>query len=68
MSSLSQSSPTLVPQKTSIPGLFIAGHWCISGVGGEGGIAGVSALGRNAARLVVNSKGKNWPWALLILK
>ncbi|MBN2484146.1 MAG: NAD(P)/FAD-dependent oxidoreductase [Candidatus Omnitrophica bacterium] len=64
----SQIKSNLVPQVSSVAGLFLAGHWCTSGVGGEGGISGVANLGRNAARLVMNKLKVQWPWNYFILK
>jgi len=49
----------LLPQQTSIDGLFLAGHWCATGLG-EGGISGVASLGRNAARLILRNSNKKW--------
>ncbi len=55
-----------ITQNTSITGLFLAGHWCSSGIG-EGGIPGVASLGRNAARLIFNALDKEWGYPLFIL-
>ncbi len=59
-SSVKQIDRNLIPQKSSICNLFVVGHWCTSGVGGEGGISGVANLGRNVARIILNNIGKEW--------
>ncbi|MGD0335834.1 MAG: NAD(P)/FAD-dependent oxidoreductase [Candidatus Omnitrophota bacterium] len=67
-STLEQISSKLVPQLSSLEGLILAGHWCTSGIGGEGGISGVATLGRNAARIASGYLKKDWPWQMIILK
>jgi phytoene dehydrogenase-like protein len=54
------SSPT--PQESSFKGLVLAGHWCTSNIGAKGGIPGVAAMGRNAARIIYSKFEKEWPW------
>ena len=46
---LKQTKLDLVPQKTSIKGLLLAGHWITSPVG-HGGVSMVAISGRNAAK------------------
>lgn len=54
-----QIRATLIPQISSVPGLFLAGHWATSGMG-QSGVQGVSASGRKAAELVLKHLGKEW--------
>ena len=55
-SSVGQVNRNIFPQETPIKNLYIAGHWCTSGLG-QGGISVVAYAGRNAAKLIL--KGKN---------
>ncbi len=49
-----QAQASLVPQKTDIDGLYLAGHWVTTPVG-NGGVSMVAQSGKNAARLVAQS-------------
>ena len=46
-----QTKLGLVPQKTSVEGLYLAGHWITTPVG-NGGVSMVAQSGKNAARAV----------------
>lgn len=63
---LEQSNTPLLPQQTSVAGLFLVGHWCATGLG-EGGISGVASLGRNAARLILTDARKKWGYPTFLL-
>lgn len=52
-----QIDKSVFPQKTSIEGLYLTGHWCTNGLG-QGGISGVSYSGRNIAKIIANRFGK----------
>lgn len=52
-STLGQIKPALLPQRTSVPGLFLVGHWCTMG-GGQGGISTVALSGKRAAESILN--------------
>lgn len=52
-----QISPTIMPQITSIDGLFLAGHWCTIG-SGQGGVPKSVFSGKKAAELVLKRAGK----------
>ena len=60
---LKQSISSLLPQQTSIENLFLASHWCTKGIG-VGCISGVMSMGRNAAKLILETKGYNWQYPL----
>ena len=60
---LEQSNSSLLPQETSVNGLYLTGHWCTKGIG-TGCISGVASLGRNAAKLVLENKAKKWNYPL----
>jgi len=62
-----QANSSLIPQETSIEGLYLTGHWCTKGIG-TGCISGVASLGRNAAKLVLENKGKKWDYPILFRK
>jgi len=47
---LTQTKLGLIPQKTPIDGLILAGHWITTPIG-HGGVSMVAISGRNAARL-----------------
>jgi phytoene dehydrogenase-like protein len=44
---------SLMPQKTSVVGLFLVGHWCTLG-GGQGGVSTVALSGKRAALEIIN--------------
>ncbi|MGA1871124.1 MAG: phytoene desaturase family protein [bacterium] len=46
---------SIFPQKTSIKGLFVAGHWCTHGAG-QGGISVSIYSGKRAAQIILNRK------------
>ncbi len=48
---LRQTEANLMPQKTVVRGLYLAGHWVTTPVG-NGGVSMVAQSGRNAARAV----------------
>ncbi len=50
---IEQSKLGLVPQKTMIRGLFLAGHWITTPIG-HGGVSMVAQSGKNAARSVLS--------------
>ncbi|MBU0503878.1 MAG: NAD(P)/FAD-dependent oxidoreductase [Candidatus Omnitrophota bacterium] len=50
-STVKQINPLSSPAKTSIKGLFLAGHWCTVG-SGQGGIPKVAFSGRRTASLI----------------
>jgi len=49
-----QMSSRLMPQKTIVPGLYLASHWATVGTG-QGGTPMAAFAGRNAARLILKS-------------
>ncbi len=50
-----QLKKEICPQKTHIENLFLAGHWSTNGFG-QSGIPGVALSGKDAAKLVLESK------------
>ncbi|MBU1998066.1 MAG: NAD(P)/FAD-dependent oxidoreductase [Candidatus Omnitrophota bacterium] len=52
-SNVKQISTALISQKTSIPGLFLAGHWSMVGTG-QGGVSKSAFSGRRVASLILN--------------
>ncbi|MFC1704499.1 phytoene desaturase family protein [Candidatus Omnitrophota bacterium] len=60
---IDQSNSALLPQESSVKGLYLTGHWCTKGIG-TGCISGVASLGRNAAKLVMERKGMKWKYPL----
>lgn len=60
LSNVGQTDPALLPQKTSIGGLFLASHWCAATYLPHGGIPSVAFLGRNTSRLILETIGKKW--------
>lgn len=53
----SQIDRNIFPQRTNIPGLYLAGHWCTNGLG-QGGISGVAYSGRHIAKIICNRLDK----------
>lgn len=53
-----QAKLGLVPQRTQIPGLLLAGHWITTPVG-HGGVSMVAMSGRSAAKLAMGILKKN---------
>lgn len=51
-STIKQTNPSVFPQRTSINGLFLAGHWCTIG-SGQGGVPKVALSGAKAAKLIL---------------
>ncbi len=60
LATLGQLKCSILPQKSSIEGLYLVGHWCSMGSSGQGGIPSVAYSGRNGARLILEDKGYNW--------
>lgn len=58
LSTLNQTRPTHLPQKTSIRGLYLTGHWCTMGYLPFGGIPRVAFSGRKVAELIFHKIGK----------
>ena len=56
-STTKQISSAILPQKCSVNGLFLAGHWTTVG-SGQGGIPKVALLGRKASYLILKEQGK----------
>lgn len=54
-----QIDSNIFPQKTSIEGLLVAGHWCTHGAG-QGGVSVSMYSGRRAASLILNIKKKSF--------
>ncbi len=52
-SKVNQIDASLIPQKSSIKNLFLAGHWCTMGAG-QGGISTVALSGKKAAAIIIN--------------
>lgn len=50
------STRVFIPQKTSINGLYLTGHWCNTGYLPYGGISNVSFLGKRCATLILQEK------------
>ncbi len=61
-----QSKVNIIPQRSSIEGLYLAGHWT-TGPMGQSGVPGVSLSGRKAAELIINDLGKKWEYPLIKL-
>ena len=59
----SQFKSTIMPQQTSINGLYLASHWATVGVG-QGGTPMAALAGRRVARLIeakkLNKKDIAW--------
>jgi len=53
---------SLLPQRTSISGLYITGHWSTSGYLPFGGISNVAFLGRRTAAFVLKEKNIKWKY------
>ncbi len=49
-----QIHPSIFPQRTSIDGLVLAGHWCTVG-SGQGGIPRVAFSGKSASKLILRN-------------
>ena len=56
-STVKQISPYIFPQKTSIDGLVLAGHWCTVG-SGQGGIPRVAFSGKKASEIIIKLNKK----------
>lgn len=61
-----QAKITVFPQKTSVRGLYLAGHWTTSSVV-QGGVPGVALSGRKVAELILKDCGKRWRHGLIRL-
>ncbi len=57
-----QLKVSLLPQRTSLKGLYLVGHWCTLGYLPSGGISNVASSGRRAARFILNDLGKDWKY------
>jgi prolycopene isomerase len=55
-STLSQMSSRVMPQRTNIPGLYLASHWTTTGTG-QGGTTASAFAGWRASRLVLEDWG-----------
>ena len=51
-----------LPQRTSIKGLYVAGHWVRSGYLPQGGIPSVTFSGRRVASLILKDIGMKWEY------
>lgn len=58
LATLPQSKASLLPQKTSVKGLYLVGHWASMGYPGYGGIPNVAFSGRKGALLILDALGK----------
>lgn len=54
LSTLKQIRASLVPQRSSVKGLYLVGHWCTMGYPGQGGIPNVFYSGRGGAKLILD--------------
>lgn len=54
---INQIKTHIMPQRTSLDGLFLVGHWCTIGTA-QGGIPGVAFSGRSGARLILKEIGR----------
>ena len=57
----SQISASILPQSTSVEGLFLVGHWTTIG-SGQGGVPKVSFSGRRVASIILKKMGKEWKY------
>ncbi|MBN2119922.1 MAG: NAD(P)/FAD-dependent oxidoreductase [Candidatus Omnitrophica bacterium] len=62
VSTLNQIKSNIIPQRTSIDGIYLVGHWTTTGSSGQGGIPNVAFSGRRCARLILEDLGKHWPF------
>ena len=53
-----QTGKDYIPQETSVPNLYLAGHWCSTGYLHYGGIPNVVFLGRRASILILRKLKK----------
>ncbi|MDD5774471.1 MAG: NAD(P)/FAD-dependent oxidoreductase [Candidatus Omnitrophica bacterium] len=53
----------LLPQKTSIKNLYLAGHWTTTGYLPFGGIPNVAYTGRRCAKLILDDMKKEWTYS-----
>lgn len=60
LSTLDQIKTSLFPQRTSIPGCYLVGHWSSIGYPGYGGVPNVVFSGRRGAALLLADKGYKW--------
>jgi len=60
---LDQIKPKIIPQISSIPGLYLTGHWC-TGSSGQCGVTGVAFSGRKVAEIVMASFKIKWRYGL----
>lgn len=63
-STVEQVNSNIIPQKSSIKGLFLAGHWCIDI--GVTGVPGVALSGRRAAELVIKEIDRPWNYGPIL--
>ncbi|MFA5142877.1 MAG: NAD(P)/FAD-dependent oxidoreductase [Candidatus Omnitrophota bacterium] len=59
-----QVNMSILPPRTTIEGLYLAGHWCTIG-SGHGGVTGVALSGRKTAEIIMKQKSKDWGYAIL---
>ncbi len=62
LSTVKQINASLLPQRSSIHGLYLVGHWTSMGYPGYGGIPNVAFSGRRGAMVVLQDLGVNWPY------
>ncbi|MFA5361865.1 MAG: NAD(P)/FAD-dependent oxidoreductase [Candidatus Omnitrophota bacterium] len=55
-----QINSSLLPQKTSVKGLYLVGHWTSMGYPGYGGIPNVAFSGRRGAMLILKDLRMKW--------
>lgn len=53
-----------MPNKTTIGGLYLVGHWSTGGIG-QMGVPGVALSGRKVAELVLSDFGRNWEYGIM---
>lgn len=68
LSSLKQINSSLMPQKTSVDGLYTVGHWSSMGYPGYGGIPNVAFSGRRGAMLLLRDLGMEWSYKEISLE
>jgi phytoene dehydrogenase-like protein len=56
-STTEQLNSNLMPLRTSIPGLYLTGHWATFGMG-QGGVPGAAMCGKNTAKVLLTDLGK----------
>lgn len=61
-STTKQMNSSLMPQRSSVKKLYLAGHWCTLGYLPFAGIPNVAFSGRRAANLILEDIGKDWEY------